>query len=96
MRQCAGAQVRKYYGGVVLRCACMAKPSISMPDVMLEEVDRRVGLDRSGYVRSAIDKQIYIEDAASGHEELPDDWWQDALDDYLERFENSAESIEVK
>lgn len=73
----------------------MAKPSISMPDVMLEEVDRRVGPSRSDWVKDAMRRKMYAEDAADGIDELPEDWWQDAIDQYLEAFENPA-SIEAK
>lgn len=73
----------------------MAKPSISMPDVMLAEVDERVGPDRSGWVRGAIDMKIFVEDAEDDRDELPEDWWQDALEAYLDEYDRTPASIEA-
>lgn len=70
----------------------MAKPSISMPDVMLETVDERVGPDRSEWIRGAILFRIFAEDA-DDRDELPEPW-QNAISEYLEVTDPA--SIEAK
>lgn len=64
----------------------MAHPSISMPDSMLEEIDNQAGRqNRSGWFREAAQFRLvagYV--SAAYDDELPDEWWLDALGDYIE------------
>lgn len=74
----------------------MAHPSISMSDAMLEMIDERVGVDRSGWIREAIELRIILDEYADAHpSELPDDWWQDAVEAYLDEREQQPASIEA-
>lgn len=54
-------------------CA-MAKPSVSIPDDMLDEVDdrRHSTTDRSEWIRQAITARLNAEDA--GEWDTPDEW----------------------
>lgn len=73
----------------------MANPAISMPDTMLDTIDRQPGINRSGWVREAIDRRLYADTAVAEFDgELPDDWWEDAVDQYLNSID--PERIEVK
>lgn len=78
------AKVRKYYSRVVRKCVCMAKPSISMPDQLLDSIDERVGVGRSGWIRDAISLKLKIEDEADAYGDLPEQWWMDAINEYLD------------
>lgn len=64
----------------------MAHPSVSMPDSMLEEIDNQAGRqNRSGWFREAAQFRLvagYIADAYG--DELPDEWWLDALEAYIQ------------
>ncbi len=70
----------------------MAHPSVSMPDSMLEEIDNQAGrYDRSGWFREAAEFRLvvgYIDDAHAN--ELPDEWWLDALGDYIDERDAPA------
>lgn len=72
----------------------MAKPTISMPDAMLDAIDRQPGINRSGWIRDAIDMRFFVEASSEDHEELPEDWWQDAVEMYLSEHDSAA-SIEA-
>jgi hypothetical protein len=73
----------------------MEQPSIVMPDAMLETIDTQPGNSRSEWVRGAVDRRFFIEELeADADDELPADWWQDALEEYLSDREQPA-SIEA-
>lgn len=74
----------------------MGNPTINMPDAMLDAVDRQPGINRSGWVRGAIDRRLYADQAAADvAEELPDDWWKEAVDEYLSSFESASIEAET-
>lgn len=64
----------------------MAHPSISMSDTMLEEIDNQAGRqNRSGWFREAAQFRLvagYI--SAAYDDELPEEWWLDALEAYIQ------------
>lgn len=71
----------------------MGQPSIVMPDAMLDEIDRQPGNSRSGWVRDAVAMRFLIEGYAEQAElsdELPADWWLDAVEEYLNNREQPA------
>lgn len=64
---------------------------------MLDAVDRRPGNNRSGWVRGALEMRLFVEDLEENADtpELPDDWWQEALEEYLSDREQQPASIEA-
>lgn len=73
----------------------MGQPTISMPDAMLEAVDTQPGNNRSKWVCDAVRMRLAIESTADTHEQLPEDWWLDAVEQYLDERELPAASIEA-
>lgn len=64
----------------------MAKSSISMPDDLYDRVEERLGPSLSKWMQRAARRSMYIEDRSDEFGgKLPDEWWQDALDEYIER-----------
>lgn len=63
----------------------MAKPSISMTDAMLDDIDTQPGNNRSEWVCEAVEMRLFIEDTEDHRMNLPDDWWKDAIKAYFER-----------
>ena len=64
----------------------MAKPSISMPDSMLNSIHNRLTghTNRSEWVQTAIAMRLELTEAAETAgmaDELDDDWWRDWLYD---------------
>ena len=76
----------------------MAKPSISMPDDLYSRIEERLGPTMSGWMQQAARRSIYIEERADEFGgKLPDGWWRDALDEYLEeRLSPVKESSEAE
>lgn len=72
----------------------MAQPTISMPDALLETVDTQPGNNRSKWVCNAMRMRLSIETAAEDDDQLPEDWWQDAVEMYLNEHDSAA-SIEA-
>lgn len=61
------------------------KPSVSMSDDLFDEINDRLGPGFSQFMREAARRSMYIEDRdAEFGGKLPDDWWQDAIDEYIE------------
>lgn len=62
------------------------KPSISMSDDLYAEIRERLGPGLSQFMRRAARRSMYIEDrSAEFGGKLPEDWWKDAIDEYIER-----------
>lgn len=74
----------------------MGNPTINMPDAMLNAVDRQPGINRSGWVRGAVERRLYADKAADEvAEELPEDWWREAVDEYLNSLESASIEAET-
>lgn len=73
----------------------MEQPSIVMPETMLETIDTQPGNSRSEWVRDAITVRLFIETLEEDVDnDLPENWWQDAVENYLDDREQPA-SIEA-
>jgi hypothetical protein len=75
----------------------MGQPTISMSDAMLEAVDTQPGNNRSKWICEAVEMRLFIEgleEDADTPDELPNDWWQNALEEHLNEREQPA-SIEA-
>lgn len=73
----------------------MEQPSIVMPDAMLVAIDTQPGNSRSEWVRDAVAMRLFVEELEEDADnDLPAEWWQDAVENYLDDREQPA-SIEA-
>lgn len=62
------------------------KPSISLPDDLYNRAESRTGPSFSSVVQDALRRYLVIEEVAEQYGgNLPDDWWHEALEEYVER-----------
>lgn len=69
----------------------MAKPSISMTDAMLDDIDTQPGNNRSEWVCEAVAMRLFIEATEDKRLNLPDEWWKDAVEAYFDNSERDSD-----